>query len=419
MTMNRALQSLCLSAALLAIAVLSSSANNECRAEEAWRFVLPEPGEEHERPPLRAIGLSDNKPDDLLERATYRGSRQRYAQIRYGSPNSVRVAIVLDQVSPAEADLYVDANRSRSIEAKERVEVQDRTWRLPLAADYVQGNLTSSVPRAAIFRLSASGRTLSYAAAGYLEGMAPLGDRRLPSRRVDGDGNGFFTDSQDRLWVDLNNDGEWDPVSEQFLYSAILTIDGIRYAVKSDELARRLALEKLEGSGTVRLVDTRPIAGDRGRIVEVSVTLAGREGTAVGLRHTQGEATVPIGEYRVCSLMVSFEDPAGGPNWNFVFSDYGGSREQVWYKVAKGDTVEVDPLAGFNFQLGLADAGSPALSGGKLRIQPRLFTVDGLLINTCYRGLYDQGRYDEHGSARILLSTIAGQTLDTTYSGFS
>ncbi|MEX2120926.1 MAG: hypothetical protein WD847_15150 [Pirellulales bacterium] len=417
--MNSTVQRFRVPALLLGIAAFASSAYSECAAEEAWRFILPDPGQEHEHPPLRAIDLSDNKPDDLREKVVYRGSRQRYAQIRYGSPNSVPVAVVLDQVSPAEADLYVDANRSRSIEAKERVEGQNRIWRLPLAADFVKGDVTTSVPRAAIFRLSASGRTLSYAAAGYLEGVAHLGDRRLPVRRMDGDGNGFFTDSQDRLWVDLDNNGAWNPVSEQFLYSAILTMDGVRYAVKSDELASRLALEKLEGTGTIRLADKRPIAGDRGRIVEVSVTLAGRDGSAVGLRHAEGEATVPIGEYRVCSLMVSCKDPDGGPNWNFVFSDYVGPREQVWYNVGTGETVELEPLSSFDFQLELADAGTPGKSGGNLRVQPRLFSADGLVINTCYRGQYDQGRYDEHGAARILLSTLDGQTLNTTYSGFA
>jgi hypothetical protein len=76
-------------------------------------------------------------------------------------------------------------------------------------------------------------------------------------------------------------------------------------------------------------------------------------------------------------------------------------------------------LARFDFRLELADAGTPGKTGGNLRVQPRLFSVDGLLINTCYRGQYDQGRYDEHGSARIVLSSMDDQTVDTKYSGFA
>ena len=134
-------------------------------ADDAWRYVLPEPGAEHEHPPLRAIPLASEKPDDLMERAEDRGGERRYAQIRYGSPGSKRVAIVLDRVSPSEVDLYVDANRSRSIEAKERMSGEGRVWRVPLDVEIVEGDTTRQIRRQVIFRLGSTGRTLSYAAA--------------------------------------------------------------------------------------------------------------------------------------------------------------------------------------------------------------------------------------------------------------
>ena len=45
----------------------------------------------------------------------YRGdpARRRYAQIRFGSPGSIRVTVVLDEVGAGEVDLYVDADRNR------------------------------------------------------------------------------------------------------------------------------------------------------------------------------------------------------------------------------------------------------------------------------------------------------------------
>ena len=39
----------------------------------------------------------------------------------------------------------------------------------------VDKDVTRTVPRAVVFRLGASGRTLGYAAAGYLEGTVALG----------------------------------------------------------------------------------------------------------------------------------------------------------------------------------------------------------------------------------------------------
>ena len=245
---------------------------------------------------MRALALSRTKPDDVKEMVHYRGARQRYAQIRYGSPGSVRITVVLDEVSSSDVDLYVDADRNRRIEAKDRVAGAGRTWRLPLAVAVVEGETTRLTPRAAIFRLGATGLTFSFAAAGYLEGTVILGGREHAARRTDGDGNGFLTDAQDRLWIDLNDDGRWDPSDEQFLYSTILILGSSRYALRSDELGTRLALEAVEGTGTVRLKLNRPAGPPRA--TELHATLIGRDGSAVGLSGEGEGMTVPAGEYR-------------------------------------------------------------------------------------------------------------------------
>ena len=247
-----------------------------------WRFVAPAPGDAFEYPPLRALALSREKPDDVVEKVTYRGHRRRYAQLRYGSPSSVRVTVVLDDVAPGKADLYVDANRNRRIEPTDRVApgADGRTWRLPLDVAMVEGEVTHSERRSVVFRLGSTGLTLSHAAAGYLEGFVTLAGRRHAARRTDGDGNGRFTDPQDRLWIDLDDNGRWDPVDEQFLYSSVLAVAGGRFAVRSDEYGRRLSLDVLEGTGRVSLAFARTAA----TVLDLNATLVGRDGSAVGLR---------------------------------------------------------------------------------------------------------------------------------------
>ena len=88
-----------------------------------WRFVLPAPGDPFEHAPFRALVLAREKPEDLVEKVVYRGdpARRRYAQIRFGSAGSIRVTVVLDEVGPGEADLYVDADRNRRIDDRDRV----------------------------------------------------------------------------------------------------------------------------------------------------------------------------------------------------------------------------------------------------------------------------------------------------------
>jgi hypothetical protein len=118
---------------------------------------------------------------------------------------------------------------------------------------------------------------------------------------MDGDGNGLFTDPQDRLWIDLNDDERWDSSSEQFLFASILTIGENRYAVRSDPFGQRLSVEPLTGSGTVRLA----LAKRQGlpAAVELTATLIGRDGSAVGLAGERAEASIPIG----VSLSIQFD----------------------------------------------------------------------------------------------------------------
>src|SRR4051794_263159 len=199
----------------------------------AWCYVLPPPGDPHEHPPLRALALGREKPEDVVEKATYRGQRRRYGQLRFGSPSSVRVTVVLDEGGTGAAELYVDSDRNRRIEPGDRVEVVDRTWRVPLKVAVVVGETTSGLPRSGVFRLGSTGLTLGYAAAGYIEGTVRLGDRIRRARRMDGDGHGLLTDAQDRIWIDRDDDGRWDAASEQYLFAPILSIGGDRFAVKS------------------------------------------------------------------------------------------------------------------------------------------------------------------------------------------
>jgi hypothetical protein len=384
-----------------------------------WQFVLPAAGDPFEHPPLRALALSRTRPDDVKEMVRYRGARQRYAQLRYGSPGSVRITVVLDEVSPRDVDLYVDADRNRRIEAKDRLSGKDRTWRTPLAVAVVEGEMTKLTPRAAIFKLGATGATLSFAAAGYLQGTISLAGRSHSARRTDADGNGFLTDAQDQLWIDSDDDGRWDAAEEQFLYSPILALGPGRYAARSDLLGTRLALEVLDGAGTVKLKLKRPAGSPPATAVHA--TLIGRDGSAVGLSGEDEAVTLPPGDYRLGTLSFSFDDPAGGLNWSFVFSDDGGRPDHKWYNVEKGCTIEIDPVGKLLLETSLEDRGTTFSAGQDIALQPRLYTGDGLLINTCFRGSpATPGGSDGQGAdIKLQGREVPPQTIAVACSGFA
>ena len=221
------------------------------------------------RRPIRACPASGprpsrDKPEELIEKVAYRGelARRRYARIRFGSPSSTRVTVVIDTTASGEVDLYADADRNLKIDDRDHVAAgaaatsgrRERIWRLPLGVALIENGAVRTCRRAVVFRLGASGQTHGYAVAGFLEGHVTLGGEEkaenarpgqtLAARRVDGDGNGLLTDAQDRLWIDLNRDGHFDPSSEQFLYTSVVNLDGSRYVVfpTSWEAAWRLSL---------------------------------------------------------------------------------------------------------------------------------------------------------------------------------
>jgi hypothetical protein len=413
-----------------------SDSKQPATPETTWRFVLPAPGDPFEHAPFRALVLSHEKPEDLIEKAIYRGdpARRRYAQIRFGSPGSIRVTVVLDEVGAGESDLYVDADRNRKIDDRDRATDaaagggprRERIWRMPLNVSLIDKDNTRSIPRAVVFRLGSSGRTLGYAAAGYLEGRAGFkhqGDdnqysRTQAVRRVDGDGNGFVTDAQDRLWIDSNSDESFDPSTEQFLFATVLNLDGSRYVVRSDELGSRLAFEPMVGVGTLRLALKANGTVAKANTVEMHATALGRDGSVYGLSATE-PATVPVGEYRLGTVTVSLDDPGGRHRWSFIFSDNGATGEPRWNKVEKESAVTIDPIGTLRFELKQTDGARAVKAGEGIDVQPLLYTGDGLLINVAYRGEPVSPAAQETLGARISLATTNDQSLAMAHSGFA
>src|ERR1700679_2395327 len=122
----------------------------------SWRYVIPAPGDPFEHAPFRALVLSREKPEDLIEKIAYRGepARRRYARIRFGSPSSTRVTVVIDTTAAGEVDLYADADRNLKIDDRDQVAPaaattgrRERIWRLPLGVALIENGAVRTVPR--------------------------------------------------------------------------------------------------------------------------------------------------------------------------------------------------------------------------------------------------------------------------------
>jgi hypothetical protein len=394
---------------LLTLAAMTAQAG-----EPSWHYVVPKAGDPHEHPPLRAVALTADKPEGLKETARYRGRRRLYAQFRYGSSGSGRVTIVVDEVSTTQADLYIDAARANIIGPDDRVAGSGGSWRVTLDAAFVEGARLETTRRTLLIRYGRASRTLALATCGFLEGKVRLGDRTFAARRMDGDANGLFTDLQDRLWIDLDGDGRFDPFDEQFPFAPILTLAGVRWAVHSDPLGRRLGLERLEGSGSMRLALAPPLAD---LAEDLEATLAGRDGSVFTLAGRGADALLPIGDYRLSVVSLRLRDPSGGPVWSFLFSDNGSDRPHRWHTVVKDGCCILDPVGKVDFSTGF-DANASCRAGDQLSVGLGLFTGDGLLINTMYRGVHAP-MFQHDSGAEVVVTDASGKELCRQGVGFA
>jgi hypothetical protein len=183
--------------------------------------------------------------------------------------------------------------------------------------------------------------------------------------------------------------------------------------VRSDEYGRRLSLGVLEGTGRVSLAFARTAA----TVLDLGATLVGRDGSAVGLRGPDA-VTVPVGEYRLSTVTLTLADPAGGRSWSYVFSDNGRRGELFWYKVAKDGSLAIDPIGRLEMAVEL-EADAPPRWDAVLRVNPALYTGDGLLIVTAYRGSPTVTASEGGPGAEVSLRDGVGRTFGATHSGFA
>jgi hypothetical protein len=374
------------------------------------------------RPIARSIGLVEDRPQDLAEEIHYRGTERRYGQLRYGSENSRRIVIVVDEIGNGEFDLFVDANRDRRITKEEILDGTGRTRSCRLNTEIIRADIRVHETRQVQMRLGATGTRLSIATLGCVEGEIPWRDATgkpvtVKVRRIDGNANGLFADSRDRLLIDVNHDGLWDRVSEQFAYLPVQRIAGRRYAVRSDRLGKQFSLSEITGVGFLRIAVSKLPAS--ARVIAFEAMVFSDDGSAYSLKDLNDPLPVPIGRYTLGSVTFTITTGEGEP-WHFVFSRSSSIGKDDWIAVAADEDVALEAIGKTRFELGVTPKGSVA-PGDKMTVSPRLYTQDGLLINLSCRGRQIGNYVSErlHNLCEIRLNSMSGDTLSSARSGFA
>jgi hypothetical protein len=238
---------------------------------------------------------------------------------------------------------------------------------------------------------------------GYTRGRLTVGGKEYQAAITDGDADGCFdTAGADRVWIDLDGDGVFDPLTEQFPLGTPVAVGGQTVLVQPDPAGTAVRV-RVRGSETGRLkasVPLRPGAALR----DLEASLVSEFGELAVLRSVGTAAELPAGRYRVESLTVRAAD-AKGQVWRFQFH----GRREFALKVEAGKESAADLLDGLALVTGVdEDSAAP---GSTVLVAPMWQTPSGLYLAECD---VDGGQT----GADILFVDSGGTPLDRGASGF-
>jgi hypothetical protein len=264
--------------------------------------------------------------------------------------------------------------------------------------------------RTVLLRRAADGG-LRYAVRGYASGTLRLGGQDHAALLTDGNADGCFDSAaHDRVWIDLDHDGLFDPLTEQFPLGKPVTSAGKIYLVKPQPDGRSVRVhERPSATGSLRLVLTeRKDAVAQG----VSVSLVSNWGELVTVTSTEEAVALPVARYAVDALRFQLTD-AKGRRWQYHFA--GPRCFDIEVKAGAEQAVSV--LSGLRLALELDPGSGKVDPGAEVYVTPNLRTPAGLYLVHC--GTSERPGDDLSSShADIRLDNTGGDTLAREQSGF-
>lgn len=309
---------------------------------------------------------------------------------------------------PATSSLWLDADGDRRLTRDERHEVRPGTT-VAVAVAIAAPEL---VRRTILVRPGLLGGGPRYTVRGGMAGELVLGGRRIRALLTDGNADGCFDAAgTDRVWVDLDGNGRFDPVAEQFPLGAPIRLGSTSYTVASDPWARSVAAHERDSRlGRVRLdLGSRARAGT---VVGFSANLVSTTGELVTVQAVDASTEAPVGRYRVAEMSLQLADSTRRV-WSYTFA--GGRRGTI--DVAPGAEARAELLEDLTLDV-TATVGGGVRPGDDVDATPHLQVASGLYLAACTTRLGDSPG-EQPRSAQIVLKSPAGAALDQAASGFA
>jgi hypothetical protein len=292
----------------------------------------------------------------------------KFGDLRLGSGGLLRRSVVWHQETGV---LWLDADGNGRFAKAERH---------TLGKDPLEVRVGFAVGGAAVQRtliVKRRGDGIAYAVRGYMAGSITLGGKSFAALLTDGDADGCFDSATaDRIWIDLDGDGKFDPLTEQFPLGSALMHAGTAYLIRPDASGTKVIVrERPSETGMVRLNVTR---APKSEVVELTAQLVSEWGELVTVSAADKAHSLPAGRYRVEGVRLKLKD-SEGRIWSYRLY---GTREPV-LKVAKDKETVFDVAEGLRIDVELAGDGDGVKPGQSVRVRTDVVTKAGLSMSEC------------------------------------
>jgi hypothetical protein len=370
-------------------------------APPAWEFRDELTRDGRPMAAFRTVDLGDAPPRPLnADDKPAAGSK--FGDLRLGPRGATRRMVVWHADT---GTLWLDADGDGRFASSERHTLGKDA--LEVRTTFPVGD--ASVTRTLVFKRRGDG--IAYLVRGYMSGSVTLGGKAYPALLTDGDADGCFDGATaDRVWIDLDGDGKFDPLTEQFPLGSALTYAGAAYLLKPDPAGTGVAVrERPSETGTVRVAVGRM---PKAEVVELSAQLVSEWGELVTVAAADKPHPLPAGHYRVDGAQLKLKD-GDGRVWTYRFA---GTRERV-ATIEKGKETRLDITEGIHVPVELTTDGDAAKPGQPVRVRADVVTGIGLSlteVEVTARG----GGYGTPVRASIRLAGPGSEAVDEVQAGF-
>lgn len=369
--------------------------------ESGWTFVDAASRDGRSTVTFRTVELGDT-PGRPLHADDRPAPGARFAIVPLG-PGGLRLGLVWHVASRM---VWLDADGDGRYASAERYQLGAGPLEVSVAIAFDD---QKPVRRTLLIRKRGDG--LAYAVRGYTLGRVMLGGKTVAAMLEDGDADGCFDGAgADRVWLDLDGDGTFDPFTEQFPLGTVITHAGTGLLARPsrDGLGLVLRERPAELGGLVVQVDRLPGA----QVAELAAHYESQWGELVVVKETDRAVPMPAGKYRLAAVDLRLTDTEG-QLWHYAF--YSGDRS-FEIEVVKGRETRQVLLGALKVIVSLnADGTVPP--GGSVQVQPDVM-AGKLQLTKCEVG----PRQVAHGrevSAELRLTEPGSMVLDRASAGFS